>query len=348
MLNRRQALSMGAAVAAFGLFAPASFAQVSSSQEGTRKTINDKLNGNIWPVHDPSAIRQDDTFHLFTTSQIGEAPGLIHWRTSTDLVTWSLKGAVFASMPEWAARAIPGTGGIWAPDVSFSNGQYRIYYAVSTFGSNHSAIGLVTTPTLDTTDPKFGWTDQGMVFESTINDDFNAIDPNAFTDDDGRQWLAFGSFWTGLKLIELDPATGKPKEAKPQVTSILRRPSAVDAVEAPFMIKRNGHYYLFASYDFCCRGADSTYYTVVGRSDSIAGPFIDRKGKPMNNDGGLVVLHANLDPTGRWKGPGGCSILSVGTHDFIVYHAYDAQNGGRPTLRMNLLAWTPDGWPVAV
>ena len=343
MFNRRQTLSIGAAAAIAGFAAPLSFAQ-----DAGRKTLNDKLTGNLFPVHDPSAIRQDDTFHVFSTSQVGEAPGLIHWRTSSDLVTWTLRGAVFPTMPAWAAKAIPGTGGIWAPDISFSNGQYRLYYAVSTFGGNHSAIGLVTSPTLDTSDAKFGWTDQGLVFASTVNDDFNAIDPNAFTDDDGRQYLAFGSFWTGLKLIELDPATGKPKSDKPEVTSILRRPSAMDAVEAPFLFKRGKYYYLFASYDFCCRGADSTYYTVVGRAESIAGPFIDRKGKPMNSDGGLIVLHANLDPTGRWKGPGGCSIMSAGTHDFIVYHAYDAQNGGRPTLRMALLAWTPDGWPVAV
>ncbi len=348
MFNRRQTLAFGVAATAAGLAAPLSFAQ-----DGGRKTLNDKLTGNLFPVHDPSAIRQDDTFHVFSTSQVGEAPGLIHWRTSTDLVTWTLKGAVFPAMPDWAAKAIPGTRGIWAPDISFSNGQYRLYYAVSTFGSNHSAIGLVTTPTLDTSDAKFGWTDQGLVFASSLNDDFNAIDPNAFTDDDGRQYLAFGSFWTGIKLIELDPATGKPPknagmDEKPEVRSILRRPGSMDAVEAPFMIKRGKYYYLFASYDFCCRGAESTYYTVVGRSESIAGPYADRKGKPMNSDGGLIMLHANLDPTGRWKGPGGSSILSAGAHDFIVYHAYDAQNGGRPTLRMALLAWTPDGWPVAV
>ena len=348
MFNRRQTLSFGAAAAVAGLAAPPFFTSLAIAQESGHKTLNDRLTGNLWPVHDPSAIRQDDTFHVFSTSQVGEAPGLIHWRTSTDLVTWTLKGAVFPAMPEWAAKAVPGTRGIWAPDISFSNGQYRLYYAVSTFGSNHSVIGLVTTPTLDTTDPKFAWTDQGLVFESTLSDDFNAIDPNAFTDGDGRQYLVFGSFWTGIKRIELDPATGKPKDAKSQVMAMLRRPGAMDAVEAPFLIARKGHYYLFAAYDFCCRGADSTYYTVVGRSDTIDGPFIDRKGKAMNQDGGLVVLHANLDPTGRWKGPGGSSILTAGSHDIIVYHAYDAQNGGRPTLRMAPLIWTPDGWPVAV
>lgn len=341
MLNRRQSLYGLGAAAVFG-------ATPLHAQDNARKTLNDKLTGNLSPVHDPSIIRQDDTFHVFSTSQVGEAPGLIHWRTSTDLVTWTLKGAVFQALPEWVRATIPDAGGIWAPDISFSNGEYRLYYAVSTFGSNHSAIGLATTPTLDTSDPKFRWQDKGAVFVSTINDDYNAIDPNAFTDDDGRQWLAFGSFWTGLKLIELDPATGRPKDAKPAVTSILRRPGATDAVEAPFLIKRGKYYYLFASYDFCCRGADSSYYTVVGRSEALAGPYVDRKGKAMNEDGGLVVLHANLDPTHRFKGPGGCSILTAGGHDFIAYHAYDAQKGGAPTLRMAVLVWSPDGWPVAV
>lgn len=339
MLNRRQTLS---GVAALALASP------SLADPGGRKTLNDRLAGDLYPVHDPCAILQDDTFHLFSTSQVGEAPGLIHWRTSTDLVTWTRKGAVFAAMPDWAQKAVPGTRGIWAPDISFSHGQYRLYYAVSTFGSNHSVIGLATTPTLDATDPNFGWTDQGLVFASTHGDDFNAIDPNAFTDTDGRQWLAFGSFWTGIKLIELDPATGKPKDARPQPASILRRPGRMDAVEAPFLVKRDKYYYLFASYDFCCRGANSTYHTVAGRSEALTGPFTDRKGKALNDDGGLVVLHADLDPTGRWKGPGGASIMRAGGHDFIVYHAYDAEHDGRPTLRMALIAWTPDGWPVAV
>jgi arabinan endo-1,5-alpha-L-arabinosidase len=298
-------------------------------------------------VHDPSIIKQGDTYYLFTTSQENEPPGLIHIRTSKDLVTWRRAGAVFQAIPAWAKSEIGGTKGIWAPDISFSNGEYRLYYAVSTFGSNHSAIGLATTPTLDPAAPGYGWTDHGAVLISHHNDDYNAIDPNAFTDRDGKQWLAFGSFWSGIKLIALDPVTGKPSAEDKKVHPLLER-RAPDAAEAPFLIDHGGYYYLFASYDFCCRGVKSTYYTVVGRSKDVTGPYVDYDGKSLMDDHGQIVLHADLDKTGRFKGPGGGSILQDGGQDYIVYHAYDAKNGGAPTLRIQRLGWTADGWPVAI
>jgi arabinan endo-1,5-alpha-L-arabinosidase len=310
-------------------------------------TLNDQLTGDLTPVHDPCIIKEKGIYHLFSTSQVGEAPGLIHWRTSPDMITWTRHGAVFQDMPAWASELIKGTRGIWAPDITYANGLFRLYYSVSTFGSNHSAIGLVTTPTLDNTDPAFGWKDEGLVYESTRYDKFNAIDPSLFTDDDGRQYMAFGSFWSGIKLIELNPATGKPLDAKPTPKPLASR-NFPGAIEGPTIIKRGAYYYLFASYDFCCRGKDSTYYTSVGRAEKIEGPYKDLKGRSMLNEGGLLVLHAQLDPEKRYAGPGGCAVFKDGETFFIVYHAYDVKNNGAPTLRIARLAWTPDDWPVAI
>ncbi|WP_425453200.1 arabinan endo-1,5-alpha-L-arabinosidase [Sphingomonas gilva] len=305
-----------------------------------------ELSGNIAPVHDPAIVREDGVYHLFTTGNLKDKEGLIGWRTSTDLRNWTLQQPVFAAIPDWAKEAVPDTRGLWAPDIVRAGDEYRLYYSVSTFGKNRSAIGLATTPTLDRAAPGFGWVDQGLVWRSGANDDYNAIDPNIFIDDDGRHWMSFGSFWTGLKLVELDPATGKPlPDAK--LTAIARRRSP-GAVEAPFIIKRDGWYYLFASYDFCCRGADSSYYTVVGRSKAVAGPYVDRDGKAMMDGGGLLVLHAQLDDSKRFAGPGHISILRDGGRDHIVYHAYDKRAEGRPTLRIQRIGWTPDGWPVAL
>ena len=307
----------------------------------------DRLTGDLSPVHDPSIIKQGDTYYLFvTTSREDQPPGLIHIRTSKDLVTWTKTGAVFAAMPAWAKRTIKGTTGLWAPDISYANGQYRLYYSVSTFGSNHSAIGLATSPTLDPAAPGYGWTDQGAVIVSPRGGDYNAIDPNAFTDTDGRSWLAFGSFWTGLKLIGIDPATGKRLTGDDAVLPLARRRNP-GAIEAPFLVRRGDFYYLFASNDFCCRGAASTYYTVVGRSKAVTGPYLDFDGKPMMEGYGQVVLHTQLDPTKRWRGPGHAAVLHDGAADYIVYHAYDASNKGKPTLRIQRLGWTKDGWPVA-
>lgn len=304
------------------------------------------LSGNVAPVHDPAIVKEGDTYHLFTTGNLNDKEGLIGWRTSKNLKSWTLQPPVLAAIPDWAKRAIPGTGGLWAPDIIKVGDEFRLYYSVSTFGKNRSAIGLVTTPTLDRASPGFGWVDKGQVWESTAKSDYNAIDPNIFIDKDGRHWMSFGSFWTGIKLVELDPATGLALPGA-KLTSIARR-SSPGAVEGPFIIEREGFYYLFASYDFCCRGVNSSYYTMVGRSKAVTGPYVDRDGKATIKGGGLLVLHAELDDSRRFVGPGHNAILREGGADFIVYHAYDKRENGRPTLRIQRLAWTPDGWPVAL
>lgn len=306
-------------------------------------SLNARLAGDISTVHDPAIIRQGDAFYLFTTSHERAGQGLIHVRTSKDLASWTRAAPVFAQMPAWVKDAVPGARGIWAPDVSFANGEYRVYYSVSAFGENRSAIGLVTTPSLE----KPAWTDRGPVIRSGEGDDFNAIDPNWFEDAEGRQWLAFGSFWSGLKMVRLDPATGLRSAKDAKVHALARRASP-GAIEAPFVIRRGGFYYLFASFDFCCRGAASTYYTVVGRAKGPTGPYLDRRGKPMMDGGGFLVLHADLDPAKRFAGPGHIAILREPKRDYIVYHAYDTQRTGASTLRIQPLGWTDDGWPVAL
>lgn len=341
MISRRKLLAGGAAVAAGGAAVAAGAGAAVQAEP-----FNDRLAGAISPVHDPCIINDKGTYHLFCTSQLREGKGLIYWRTSPDLVTWTFKGSVMPVIPEWVEMAIPGVRGIWAPDVAWFNGRFHIYYSASTFGSNQSVIGLVTSPTLDPSDPAFGWTDAGKIVGSVQTDTYNAIDPNHVIAADGRHWLSFGSFWSGLKIIELDPATGKLKKANALPRTIAGRKNP-GAIEAPVIIRKGDYYYLFASFDFCCRGANSTYYTVVGRSKSVEGPYVDRDGRKMKDGGGSIVLHADQDKTGRFKGPGHVDILQDGYVEHIVYHAYDSQNGGRPTLRIQRLTWQ-DGWPVVV
>lgn len=311
-----------------------------NEEKGTGK-LNSQLSGDL-VVHDPVIIREGGTYYVFST--VGKYIGI---KTSSDLKTWKDAGSVFSQIPAWAKEAIPGTDGIWAPDISYVNGEYRLYYSVSTFGSNRSAIGLATSPTLGT---KAKWKDHGLVVMSTKDDDFNAIDPNFVVDAQGRHWLSLGSFWTGLKLFPLDARTGKVAPgAEPY--SIARRPAPAGGpapVEAPFIIPHGDWYYLLASYDYCCKGVNSTYYTVVGRSKKITGPYLGKDGSDMMQGGGTIFLRADLQEQQRFRGPGhaGAFTDKDGT-TYVVYHAYDKQANGAPTLRIAPIRWAADGWPVA-
>jgi arabinan endo-1,5-alpha-L-arabinosidase len=291
-------------------------------------------------VTDPSIIKQGATYYLFSTG-----PG-IPIRASNDLIHWELIGQVFAGIPGWAQAKVPGATALWAPDISFFNGEYHLYYAVSTFGSGRSVIGLATSPTLDPSAADYGWIDRGEVIESRPGrTNWNAIDPSIVVVDNSSVWLAFGSQWSGIKVLRIDPQTGKPFGQGPssgtRLYAIAGRPSS-RPIEAASIINRNGYYYLFVSFDKCCQGAASTYKIMVGRSRAITGPYRDRQGQPMTRGGGTLVLGS----AGRYRGPGSSTILHDGGQDWIVYHYYDAQDGGVPKVELRPLSWASDGWPA--
>jgi arabinan endo-1,5-alpha-L-arabinosidase len=248
-------------------------------------------------------------------------------------------------LPVWAVRDIPGTRAPWAPDISFFNGRYHLYYSISTFGKNESAIGLAVNRTLDPASADYRWEDQGMVVRSHKEDDWNAIDPNIAIQDDHHIWLVWGSFWSGIKMRRIDPRTGKLSAEDTTLYSLAGRPRTPDirgSIEAPFLFRHDGYWYLFASFDFCCRGAQSTYNIVVGRSRAITGPFVDREGRLMREGGGTPVLRAT---TPNWRGPGHNAVLHASDTNYIVFHAYQGVTG-KPFLQISTLVWR-DGWPQA-
>ncbi len=288
-------------------------------------------------AHDPSIAREGATYYVFAT---GGAPGggQLPIRCSEDLRVWRMCGRVFDALPGWIASASPGTRDLWAPDISFTHGEYRLYYAYSVFGKQTSGIALATNKTLNPASPDYRWVDKGLVLSSSAADDFNAIDPAYVEDKHGKGWLAFGSFWTGIKVMEIDTATGLLARDR-KTYSLARREDGGHAVEAPYVLAHGGHYYLFVSFDACCRGAKSTYRTMVGRSDKVTGPYVDASGRKMMEGGGSEVLVGNA----MWAGPGGESAMHDGDRDLMVFHTYDAATG-RTQLQVSTIAWV-DGWP---
>jgi arabinan endo-1,5-alpha-L-arabinosidase len=292
-------------------------------------------------VHDPSLALENGTLYVFSsdTGRPPFPPFLAVRRSADGGATWSTHGAVFPALPGWVRRAVPAVGGLWAPDVSFLRGRWHLYYAASSFGSDDSAIGLATSPSLGAP----AWEDRGQVLASSAAAPFNAIDPSLFVDAGGQPWLAFGSFWDGLHAVRIDAATGLVDAANSTVAHLAQR-APPDALEGAFLVARPDATYLFASWDFCCRGAASTYSVRVGRSlAGVGGPFIDAAGAPMLAGGGTPLLGGGHG----WAAGGGQGFLRgvAGTNaSVMVLHAYDAQSGD-PFLQLVGVAWGADGWP---
>jgi len=286
--------------------------------------------GSVQHVHDPVIARDGNKFFLFSTGKD------IPVRTSADLFSWSPSRSVFSRIPDWALHEVPEAKNIWAPDISFFNNKFHLYYSISTFGSKQSCIGLATTPSIDPNSPNYKWTDAGLVVKSDSSTNYNCIDPNIVLDGNKMPWLSFGSHWGGIQLVSINPKTGKPSG---RVQGIAKRPST--AIEAPFIIRRQSLYYLFVSFDQCCKGVDSTYKVMVGRARQVQGPYVDATGKPMLDGGGTLVLAGYRSI----KGPGHNAVITVGESDYLVHHFYDQTSNGVPTLQIRPIIWE-SGWPL--
>jgi arabinan endo-1,5-alpha-L-arabinosidase len=334
----------GAVLLVLALIAPA--CRTHSPAQASEAPRFLELSGDLG-VHDPCIIKEKDVYYIFCTG--GGRRGIIPMRTSTNLQSWTARGNTLASIPQWGAVEIPRARDAWAPDISYFNGKYHLYYSLSSFGVNESAIGLAVNETLDPADSRYQWADQGLVVRSKTGvDDFNAIDPNLVIEDKNNIWLCWGSFWGGIKMRRVDPATGKLSATDTNLYSLASRPRLAapqtppveGAVEAPTIIRRGKFWYLFASYDFCCRGIDSTYTVKVGRASKVTGPYVDREGRLLTEDGGTIVVPAI---TARWHGAGHQAVLRDSGKDYLVFHAYDPNNG-RPRLEISTMSWE-DGWP---
>lgn len=289
-------------------------------------------------TRDPSSIvKCKDEYWVFYT---GRGVPSYH---SKDLVKWERGPAVFKAAPEWIANIVPANRNMlyWAPDIIKLGDRYLLYYAVSSFGKMTSAIGLATNPTLDPDDPDYHWTDEGFVVRTQDGDGYNAIDPSVFHDHDGSLWLAFGSYWSGIKLVQLDPQAGKRMAPDSKQFSLAYN----ESIEASCLCRHEDYYYLFVNWGTCCRGPKSTYNIRIGRSKSVTGPYLDKDGMDMLHKGGSLFLATTNGPL---IGPGHAGILNAeGKEWFTSDFEGDRRMNGRATLAIMPLRWNADGWPEA-
>ncbi|MCW5942269.1 MAG: arabinan endo-1,5-alpha-L-arabinosidase [Fimbriimonadaceae bacterium] len=300
-------------------------------------------------VHDPTILEVGGRYFCFHTS--GNGFGSL--RTSKDLKTWTDLGHVLAETPDWLKERIPNHRSLWAPDVIHFGKRLRMYYCASErFGGNGSVIGFCENDRFDPDGPHEGWVDHGLVIESVQGKDvFNAIDPEVLVDQEGRHWLFFGSYFAGLHVTELDPATGKLKHPDRSDLTCVARNTADrgNALEAPAVCYRDGYYYLFVSYGLAAQGVRSTYRIMVGRSKKPNGPFLDREGRSMVDGGNTNVLRGSPP----MFAPGHSDVLRLSDGRWVMpYHFYDGREHwhgdvwGRPALQIRELWWDAEGWPL--
>ena len=305
------------------------------------------LRGDILPVHDPVLIRQDPTWYAITGDVGFLPPGkYLPIRCSPDRITWKPCGHIFDALPAWVRSTVPQAKELWAPDITWFHDAYHVYYVASRLNSQQSAIGLVTNTTLDPADPEYRWVDHGIVLSSRPGDNFNALDPGILLDVDGRIWLSYGSYWSGIKQREIDPATGKLLASNSTIYSLAARLRIPDhSLEGGSILRHNGFYYLFASIGRCCEIPIEldTYQQIVGRARSPHGPFIDQAGVSMRRGGGNLLLTSTAD----WLAPGGgsASFDPKTGRALLAFHALKRSENGALYLWIKQIDWVQD-WPV--
>ena len=302
-------------------------------------------------VHDPVMAYEDSTYHLFATGM-----GIQHM-TSKDRKTWTVKPEpLMTVIPKWTHDSVPGfRNHVWAPDVIRWHGRWWLAYSCSTFGKNGSAIGLLSARSLSF--PM--WNDEGCIVSSQEKrDNWNAIDPNFVIDEQDQPWLVWGSFWDGIQLVRLDTTMHVAKGEKPRTIARRYAPdnkqaapnptskyAGTNAIEAPFIMKHDGWYYLFVSWDYCCRGSQSNYRVAVGRSRQVYGPYLDRNGQDMAKGGGTLFLEGDKK---QFEAAGHCAVYHINGEDIFICHGYSIVHNGSSILIQRPIRWTSDGWPVLV
>lgn len=296
---------------------------------GVNPPLSDKWYSN--PVikvdtPDPSVVRAENGhFYLYGTG------GNTSVYESTDLVHWTFRGTAFTedAKPTWEKG-----GGIWAPDINYVDGKYVLYYSMSVWGGgNTCGIGVALADK-----PEGPFTDQGKMFRSNEIGVHNSIDP-FYIEDNGKKYLFWGSFF-GIYAVQLsDDGLSVLPETKQQI--------AGTAYEGTYIYKKDGYYYLFASIGSCCEGLNSTYTTVVGRSEHLMGPYVNRAGERMLDNKHEEFIRKNASFVGT--GHNSEIVTDDNGSTWMLYHGYLSSKPdlGR-TVLLDRVYWDDDKWPFVI
>lgn len=291
------------------------------------------LTGAGTRLHDPSVIKAGNCWYAYSTGFENDAANptgsiTVHRTCDATAATgWVKVGNTWSTTPAWITQELGKTPpNIWAPDINYFDGQYHLYYGASVWGTADAAMGLLTS-----TDPAGPWTDQGMVTDVNY-----PIDPDVVRGDDGRLYVHWGS-WTGgaVWMHVLDESTGKLSTTDHNLWKI------ATGIEGASIVKNGDYFYMFGSKGLCCSSTNSTYYTTVGRSTSVTGPYVDQAGAAVVDGAGTLVLRGTYPRVAA----GGGDVYVDGTSLFFAYHYYDGWNSGRETLDIRPLTFS-NGWPV--
>lgn len=289
-------------------------------------------------VADPTVIRTDEGFYLYATQTNS------YWIPiyfSKDLVNWEFKRSAFRKATRPTEDVLPGGGAFWAPEIRYINGKYVLYFSWAKWGDgsiSYTAVATSDSPVGDFLNAK----------PLLITDDFgsNCID-QFYYEEDGKKYMFVGSF-NGIYVTELTDdglSVKRGADGKP----VLKKQVCGRAFEGTNIYKKGKYYYLFASINNCCpnNGMDSKYKVVVGRSENLLGPYVDRKGKDMLDNSWELVLEGDGE---TFFGPGHNSIIipdDAGI-DWMIYHSYVKENGtvGGRLGMLDRIVWSADGWPT--
>lgn len=285
---------------------------------------------------DPTVIRTEEGFYLYATQTNS------YWIPiyfSKDLVNWEFKRSAFRNATKPKPDVLPGGGAFWAPEIRYINGKYVLYFSWAKWGDgsiSYTAVATSDSPVGDFLNAK----------PLLITDDFgsNCID-QFYYEEDGKKYMFVGSF-NGIYVTELtDDGLSVKRDADGKL--VLKKQVCGRAFEGTNIYKKGKYYYLFASINNCCDGINSRYKVVVGRSEKLLGPYVDRKGKDMLDNSWELVLGGDGE---TFFGPGHNSIIipdDAGT-DWMIYHSYVKENGavGGRLGMLDRIVWSADGWPT--